>query len=182
MDWSMPGLPLHHQLLEPTQTHVHCVSDAIQPSYPLLSPSLPAFSLFQHQDLLMSQLFASGGQSIGVSASASVLPVNIKGWFPLDLTGWISLQSKGLSRVFFQQHSSKASVLWHSIFFIVQLSYPYRTTGKTMALTRWTFVGEVTSLLFNMLFRLVIVFRPRSKRLNLMAAVTFCNDFGAPTK
>ena len=132
MDWSMPGLPLHHQLLEPTQTHVHRVSDAIQPSHPLLSPSPPAFSLFQHQGLLMSQFFTSGDQSIGVSASASVLPVNIEDWFPLDLTGWISLQSKGLSRVFFQQHSSKAWILRHSVFFIVQLSHPYMTTGKTV--------------------------------------------------
>ena len=92
-------------------------------------------------------------------------PVNTEDWFPLDLTGWISLQSKGLSRVFFQQHSSKAWILRHSVFFIVQLSHPYMTTGKTIALTRWTFVGKVTSLLFNMLFRLVIVFLPRSKRL-----------------
>ena len=78
-------------------THVHQVSDAIQPSHPLPSPSPPALSLSQHQ---ISQLFASDGQSIGISASASVLPMNIQGWFPLGLTGWISLRSKGLSRVF----------------------------------------------------------------------------------
>ena len=105
----------------------------------------------------MSQFFASGGQSIGVSASTSVLPMNTQDWSPLGWTGWISLQSKGLSRVL-QHHSSKASILQHSAFFIVQLSHPYMTTGKTVALTRWTFVGKVMSLLFNMLPRLVIAF------------------------
>ena len=90
----------------------------------------------------MSQFFASGDQRIGVSASASVLPMNIQDWFPLVWTGWISLQSKGLSRVF-STTSWKASILWHSAFFIVQLSHPYMTTGKTIALTRWTFVGKV---------------------------------------
>ena len=107
--------------------------------------SFPVSGSFQ-----MSQFFASGGQSIGVSASASVLPMNIQDWSPLWWTGWISLQSKGLSRVF-QHHSSKASILWHSAFFIVQLSHPYMTTGKTIALTRWTFVDKVMSLLFSML-------------------------------
>ena len=100
VDCSTPGFPVHHQLLEFTQTHVHWVSDAIQPSHPLSSPSPPAFNLSQHQSFQMSQLFTSGGQSIGVSASASVLPMNIQGWFLLWLTGLISLQSKGLSRVF----------------------------------------------------------------------------------
>jgi len=112
----------------------------------------------------MSQFFTSGGQSIGVSALASVLPMNIQDWFPLGLTGWISLQFKWLStKSLLQHHSSKASFLWHSAFFIVQLSHPYMTTGKTIALTRWTFVGKVMSLLFNTLSRLVIAFLPRSK-------------------
>ena len=106
---------------------------------------------------LTSQFFSSGGQSIGVSASASVLPVNVQDWFPLGWTGWISLQSKGLSRVL-QHHSSKASILRRSAFFIVQLSHPYLTTGKTIALTLQTFIGKVMSLLFNMLSRLVIAF------------------------
>ena len=115
--------------------------------YPLLL--LP--SIFPNSGSLpMSQLFTSGGQSIGVWASASVLPMNIQGWFPLGWTGWISLQSKGLSRVL-QHHSSKTSILQHSAFFIVQLSHPYMATGKTIALTRWTFVSKVMSLLFNML-------------------------------
>ena len=94
--------------------------------------SFPASGSFQ-----MSQCFTSGGQSIGVSASASVLPLNIQDWFPLGRTGWISS--------LLQHHSSKASILWCSAFFIVQLSHPYMTTGKTIALTRWTFVNKVMS-------------------------------------
>ena len=107
----------------------------------------------------MSQPFATHGQNIGVSASASVLTMNIQDWFPLGSTGWISLQSKRLWRVF-----SNTTVQKHQ-FFMVQLSHPYMTTGKTTALTRWTLVGKVMSLLFNMLVRLVITFLPRSKRL-----------------
>ena len=107
--------------------------------------SFPAPGYFQ-----MSQLFASGGQSSGVSASTSVLPMNTQDWSPLGWTGWISLQSTGLSSLL-QHHSSKASILRLSAFFIIQLSHPSMTTGKTMALTRWTIVGKVMSLLFNML-------------------------------
>ena len=115
-DFSMTGFPVHHQLLEFTQTYVHWVSDAIQPSYPVIPfsshlQSFPASRAFQ-----MSWLFPSAGQSIGVSASASVLPMNIQDWFPLGLTGWISLQSKGLSRVF-----SNTTVQKHR-FFGTQLS------------------------------------------------------------
>ena len=100
MDYSTPGLPIHHQLPEFTQTHVHWVGDAIQQSPPLLAPSPPTFSLSQHQGLFqwVDSSLQEGGQSIG--ASASVLPRNIQSWFPLGLTGLISLQSKGLSRVF----------------------------------------------------------------------------------
>ena len=97
----------------------------------------------------VSQFFTSGGQRIGASASASVLPMNIQDWFPLEWTSWISLQSKGLSRVFF--NTTKASILQHSAFFTVQLSHPYMTTGKLIALTRWTFVGKVMCLLFTFL-------------------------------
>ena len=112
----------------------------------------------------MSHLFTSGGQSIGVSASASVPPMNTEDWSPLGWTGWISLQSKD------SQESPpipqfKASILQHSAFFIVQLSHPYVTTGKTIPLTRWTVVSKVMSLLFNMLSRLVITFLSRSKHL-----------------
>ena len=119
--------------------------------------SIPASGSFQ-----MSQLFPSGGQSIGVSASTSVLPMNTQDWYPLQWTGWISLQSKVLSRVFFlQHHSSKASIILHSAFFIVQLSHHYMTTGKIIALTTQTFLGKVMSLLFNMLARLVITSRSK---------------------
>ena len=123
----------------------------------LLPPSIfPGIRVFSNESVLHIN-----GQSIGVSASASALPLNIQDWLPLGLTGLISLQSKGLSNL--QHHSSKASILQCSSFFIVQLSYPYTTTGKTIALTRWTFVGKVMSLLFNMLSRLVIAFLPRNK-------------------
>ena len=116
MNHSMPGLPVHHQLPEFTQTHVHWVGDAIQPSHPLLSPS-PTFNLSQHQGLFkMSQISASGGQSFGVSASTSVLPMNTQDSSPLGWTGWISLQSKGLSIVF-----SNTTVQKHQ-FFSAQLS------------------------------------------------------------
>ena len=121
--------------------------------------SFPASGSFQ-----MSQFFSSGGQSIEVSASGSVLPINIQDWFPLGWTGWISLQSKGLLSLL-QHRSSKASVLQCSAFFMVQLSHPYMTIGKTIALSRWTFFGKVMSLLLNMLSGLVIAFLPRSKRL-----------------
>ena len=97
---STAGLPVHHQLLEFTHTHVRWVGDAIQPSHPLSTPSPPAFIFLASESFQMSQFFASGAPSIGVSASTSVLPVNIQDWFPLGLTSWISLQSKGLSRVF----------------------------------------------------------------------------------
>ena len=123
--------------------------------------SFPASGSFQ-----MNQFFALGGQSIGVSASASALPMNIQDWFPFGLTGWISLQSKGLSSLL-QHHSSKPWILQCSAFFTVQLSHPYMATGKTIALTRWTFVGKVMSLLCNMLFRLVIAFLPRSESLSI---------------
>ena len=99
----------------------------------------PASGSFQ-----MSQLFASGGQSIGVSASASVLPMNIQDWFSLGWTGWISLQSKGLSRVFSNTTVQKHQFFSTQVFFIVQLSHPYMITGKTIALTRWIFVGNVS--------------------------------------
>ena len=104
----------------------------------------------------MSHFFVSCGQSIGVSASASVLPVNIQDWFDL-------LAVRGTIKSLLQHHSSKASILQGSAFFIVQLSHTYMTMGKTIAFSKWTFVGKVMSLLFNMLSRLVITFFPRSK-------------------
>ena len=97
--------------------------------------------------------------------------------FRMDCLDLLAIQGTLMSLL--QQHSSKASVLQHSAFFIVKLSHPYMTTGKTIALTRWTFGDKVMSLLFNMLSRLVIAFLPRSKSFNFMAAVTICGDFGA---
>ena len=123
------------------------------------SQSFPASGSFP-----MSQLSTSGGQSVRVSASTSVLPMNTQDWSPLGWIGWISLKSKGLSSLL-QHHSSKASILLCSAFFIVQLSHPYMTTGKTVALIRQTYVGKVMSVLFNMLSRLVITFLPKSKHL-----------------
>ena len=148
MDCSTPGLPVHHHLLELAQTHVHWVGDAIQPSHPLLSPSSPAFTLFHHQGLF--QRVSSLHQMAKVLAKASVLPMNIQDWFPFGWTGLISLQSKRLSRVFSNTTVQKHQFLWCSAFFMAQLSQPYMTNGKTIALTRWTFVGKVMSLFFNM--------------------------------
>ena len=131
MDCSMPGLPVHHQLPKLAQTHVHRVNDAIQLSHPLSSPSPPAFSLSQHQGFfLMSQFFASGSQSIGVSVSASVLPMNIQDWFPLGWTDLISLQSKGLSSVFFSTTVQKHQ------FFSAQLSLWYNAHTHTWLLEK----------------------------------------------
>ena len=104
-----------------------------------------------------SEFFTSGGQTIGFSPSGSALSMNIQEWFPFGWTAWISLKSKG------QHHSSKASILWHSSFFIVQLSHPYIATGKPIAFTRQTFVGKIMSPLFNMLSELVIALLPRIK-------------------
>ena len=126
---------------------------------PLLPPlqSLPASGSFQ-----MNQFLTSGGQSIEVSSSASVLSMNIQDWYPLGWTGWISLQSKGLSSVFSSTTVQKHQ-FFNVVFFMVQHSHPYMTAGKTIALTRWTFVGKVMPLLFNILSRLVITFLSRSK-------------------
>ena len=137
--------------------HIHWAGDAIQPSHPLLPPS-PALSLFQYQGLFqcVGSLY-QGGQSIG--ASASVLPMNIQGWFLLGLTGLISLLSKGLSSLL-QHQNLKASIIRHSAFLMVQFSHPYVTIGKPVALTVWTFVAKVMSLLFNMLSRFVTAFLP----------------------
>ena len=168
MDCSTPGFPILHYFPEFAQTHVHWVYDAIQPSHPLwpssppaLNPSPPALN--PSQSFPVSWLFTSGGQSIGASTSASVLLMNIQGWFLLGLTGLIFLQSKGLSRVF------SSTTIWKHQFFSTQTSLwsnshiQTRLTGKTTALTIWTFVRKVISLLFNMLSRFAVAFLPRSK-------------------
>ena len=165
MNHSTPGLPVHHQLLEFTQTHVHWVGDAIQPSHPLSSPSSPAPIPSQHQGLFQ---WVNSSHQV-----AKVLEFQLQHqsfqWTPrlisfrMDRLDLLAVQ--GTLKSLLQHHSSKASVLQHSAFFTVQLSYPYVTTGKTIALTRWIFVGKVMSLRLNMPSRLVITFLPRSKRL-----------------
>ena len=135
--------------------------------HPTISSSVVPFSCLQSfpaSSLPVSQFFLSGGQSIGVSASASVLPMNYSGLISFGID-WLDLLAvQGTLKSLLQHHSSKASILQHSAFFIVQLSHPYMTTGKSIALTRRIFVGKVMSLLFNMLSRLVKAFLPRSKR------------------
>ena len=166
MNHSMPCLPVQHQLPEFTQTHVHWVSDGIQPSHPLSSPSPPALDLlglfirvFSNESALHIRWPKYWSFSFNVSPS-SEHPGLI---FRMD---WLDLLSvQGTLRSLLQHHSSKASNLQGSAFFIVQLSHPYMTTGKTIALTTRTFVDIVTSLLFNMLSRLVSPFLPRCKRL-----------------
>ena len=132
------------------------ISTSVIPSSGL--KSFPASGSFP-----VSQFFASGGQSIRTSASASVLPMNMQGWFPLGLTGLVSLLSKGLSRVFSNTTVKRHQFFGTQLSLWFHLSHPYMTTGKTIALTRRTFVGKVISLLFNMLSRWVIAFLPRSK-------------------
>ena len=140
----------------------------------LLPPIPPRIRIFSNESTLHMRWPKYWSFSFSIS-----LPMNTQDCSPLGWTCWISLQSKGLSRVY-SNHSSKASILWHSAFFTVQLSHWYMTTGKTIALTRWTFVNKVMSLLLNMLSRLVITVLLRSKRFfNFMTAVTICSDFGA---
>ena len=137
--------------------------------HPTILPSVIPFSCLQSfpesGSFPMSQSFASGSQSIGASASASILPMDIQGWFPLRWTGLISLQTKGTLKSLFQNHNLKALIVQCLAYFMVQLSHSYMTTRKTIALTRRSLVGKVMPLLLNMLSRLVIAFLPRSKYL-----------------
>ena len=169
MNRSTPGLPVHHQLPESTQTHVHWVGDAIQPSHPLSSPYPPAFNLSQHQGLFK---WVSSLHQVAKVLEFQLQHHQSFQWTPMTLgcsafrmDWWDLLAVQGTLKSLLQYHSSKASILQRSAFFIIQLSHPYMTTGKTKALTRWTFVDKVMSLLFNMLSRLVITFLPRSKHL-----------------
>ena len=159
------SFPVHHQFPEFTQTHVHQVSDAIQPSHPLSSPSPPALNPSQHQSLFQ---WVNSSHEVAKywSFSFSIIPSKeIPGLISFRMD-WLDLLAvQGTLKSLLQHHSSKASILLSSAFFTVQLSHPYMTTGKTIALTRWTFVGKVMSLLLNMLSRLVITFLPRSKHL-----------------
>ena len=162
MNPSMPGLPVHHQFSEFTQTHIHRVGDAIQPSHPLSSPSPPApipprTRVFSNESTLCMRWPKYWSFSFSISPSNEQLGLVS---FRMD---WLDLLAvQGTLKSLFQ-HNSSASILHRSAFFIVQLSHPYMTTGKTIALTRRTFVGKVMSLLLNMLSRLVLTFLPRSK-------------------
>ena len=164
MDCIAPGFPVLHHLPVLAHTHFRWVSDAVQPSRPLLSPS--AFNLSQHQGgcFPVSRLFTSGGQRIGASVSASVLLMNIQDWFPLGLTGLISFDHPRGSQESSptQLKSINSSVL---CLLYVPFANPCMTTGRTIALTIQIFVSTVMSLLFNTLSRLIIAFLPRSKRL-----------------
>ena len=169
MNCSTSGLPVLHCLLEFVQTHTHWVSDAIQPSHPLSPPAFLLPSVFPSIRVFLNESVFHIRWPKYWSFSFSISPsVNIQGWFPLGLTGLISLQSKGLSKSLLQHHSSKASILRPSAFFMVQLSHSYMTTGKTIALTCRTFVGKPMSLLFNTLSRFVIPILPRSKHDDLI--------------
>ena len=158
MDCSTPGLPVYRQLPELAQTDIHCSGDAIQPSHPLSSPSPPAFNLSQQQGLF---------QWVGSSQQvAKCLEFQLQHQFRTDFfrINWLDLIAvQGTLKSLLQHYSSKPSVLQHSVFFIVQLSQPSMTTGKTISLTTQTFVGKLMFLLINMLSRLVITFLPRSK-------------------
>ena len=146
-----------------TQTHVHWVSDAKQPSHPLSSHSPPTFNRSQHQDLLQ---YVSSSNHVAKywSFSFSISPSNECSGLISFRMAWLDLLVvQGTLNSPLQHHSSKASILQCPALFIAQLSHPYMTTGKTIALTRWTFADKVMSLLFKMLSRLVITFLPRSK-------------------
>ena len=163
----------HTRLPCPSPTPRACSNScpSSQWCHPIISSSVVPFSscpqsLPESGSFPMSQFFASGGQSTGVSASASLPPKKSQGWSPSEWTGWISMQSKGLSRVF--SNTTVQKHLQCSAFFTLQLSHPYTTTGKTIALTRRTFVGKIMSLLFTMLSKLVIASLPRSKHLLIL--------------
>ena len=162
-DCSTPGFPVHHQLTELTQTHAHRVTDAIQPSHPLLSclllPSIsPTIRVFSNESVLRISWLKYWSFSISLSNEYSGMIS-----FIMDLLDLLAVQ--GALKSLLQHHSSKASILWCSAYSIVQLSHPYMTTGNTRALTRRTFVSKVMPLIFNMLSRLVKAFLPRSKNL-----------------
>jgi len=155
MDCSMPGFPVHHQLLELAQTHVHRVGDAIQPSYSLSSPSPPTFNLSQHQGLFQWVSYCKRWPKYW---SFSVSPSNEYSGLISFRIDWLDLLAvQETLKSLLQYNSSKALILQRTALFMVQLSHPYMTTGETIVLTRGTFVGKLMSLLFNMLSRLVIL-------------------------
>ena len=159
----MPGFPVHHQLPKPSQTHAHGVDDAIQPSHPLSSPSpptliFPSIRGFSNESVIHIRWQKYWSFSFNISPSKEHSGLIS---FTMEWSGLLGVQ--GTLKSLLQHHSSKALSFQHSAFFIVQLSHPYMTTGKTIALTRRNFFSKVMSLLFNMLSRLVIAFLSRSK-------------------
>ena len=165
MDWSMSGFPVYHQLLDSTQTHVHGVSDAIQSSHPLSSPTplssiFPSIWLFSIESVLRIRWPKYWSFSFSISPSTEY-----SGLISFRIHCFDLLAVQETLKSLLQHQSSKASILQYSALFIVQLSHSYMTTGKTTALTRWTFVGKVMPLLFNMLSRLATTFLPRSRHL-----------------
>ena len=163
MNYSTWSCPVLHCLLEFAQTHVHWVDDAIQPSHSLSPPLSPALNLSQQQGLFK---WVSSSHQVAKGLEFQLQHQSYQ-WTPRTDLLWLDLLAvQGILKSLLQHHSSKASILPCSAFFMVQLSqHPYMTTGKTVALTRWTFVDKVMSRLFNMLSRLVITFLPRSKSL-----------------
>ena len=161
-DWSMPDLPVHHQFPQFTQTHVHWVGDAIQPSHPLSSSSPPTFNVSQHQGIFQ---WVSSSHQVAKVLESQLQHQSFQWILKTDFlqNGLIVSPCSPSDSQESSPKLPKASILQLSAFFIVQLSHPYMTTGKTIALTRWTFVDKVMSLLFNMLSRLVIIFLPRPK-------------------
>ena len=179
MDWSMPGFTIHHQLpelLKLMSIEVVMPANHLILCCPLLLPSIfPSIRVFSYESVLHIRWPKYW------SFSFSIRPSNeYSGLFSFRMDWLDHLSDQGTLKSLFQHHSSKASILQRSAFFIVQLSHPYMTTGKTIALTRQTFVGKVMSLLFNMLSRFVIDFLPRSKRLLIHGTVTICSAFRAP--
>ena len=163
MNHRMAGPSVHHQLPESTQIHVHRVSDVIQPSHPLSSTPLQAVNPSQHQGFYYESALCIRWSKYS-SFNFNISPSNEYPGLIAFRMGWLDLLAdQGTLKSLLQHHTSKGSILWHSALFIVQLSHPYIITGKTIALTRRTFVDKVMSLLFNMLSRLVITFLPRSK-------------------
>jgi len=161
MGCSTPGFPVLHHLPEFALTHVHWVDDAIQPSHPLLRPS-PALTLSQHQRLIQwFTVYIRWPKYWSFSFSISP-PSEYSGLISFRINWFDLLVVQGTLKRLLQHHNSKASILWCSAFFMVQLSHPYMTTGKTIGLNIQPFVGQVKSLLFNMLFRFVLTFLPKS--------------------
>ena len=174
-DWSTLGFPVLHHLPELAQTRVYWVSDAIQPSHPMRSPSSPAFNFSQHQGFFQWVRWPKYW-----SFSFSISPSNeYSALIPFRIDWFDRFVVQGTLKSLLQNHSSKASFFWHSAFFIVQLSHPYMTIGITIALTTGTFVGKVMSLLFYAVYVGNSFSSKVQASFNFMAAVTICSDFGA---